>query len=556
MLKLHFKKIILTGLLPFSLITPAFGDDLEVTAVIDNVTVFLRGAEVTRVGMVTVPAGEHRLLLSDLPPGTDPARLRLTLGNSDIRLGNLQLEELFDSELVGEEEQRLQNELDELFFDRQGITDEIESANTQLRFLDSLASGAVGGQQAILASSELAELLETLASSSNQARQVIRDANQRIKLLDLEIEQKRLELSQVATRQRSQQLVTAVVEVSESATTDVSITYPVNQARWTWLYEARLDTETRNLELQRKVSVAQTTGENWDNVEINITTARPNQNTLTPELGSLLVDIFRPQPIALERSRLKERAPTVSSDSGIGEVIAIGSSIRRSDFNQASSITTYASVAASQYLVDFQIPGRVSIDADSQPQILPIDQRKIYVDLVTRVVPDRDSNAYLEARFTLEDTVPLQSGVMQLYRDGSFIGRRLAADFLPQEEVSLPFGQDERVRVETRPEQQESRGGGTFRRSAVDDHRVSYEVTSFHNLPIELEILARVPVSQNEAIEVETGDETTPYDEEDVDGNRGVVLWRRQAEQAQPIEIKHYYTVSYPRDDRLQYQDN
>jgi len=122
--------------------------------------------------------------------------------------------------------------------------------------------------------------------------------------------------------------------------------------------------------------------------------------------------------------------------------------------------------------------------------------------------------------------------------------------------VSLPFGQDERVRVEIRAEQQESREGGTFRRSAVDDHRVRYELTSFHGQPIELEILARVPVSQNQAIEVEAGDEATPYDEENLEGNRGVVLWRRQAQPNQTIEIKHYYSVTYPRDDRLQYLSN
>ena len=545
MLRRVIRKTTFVGLLSSTLLTSVYADDLEVTAIIDNVTVFLAGAEVTRVGTVTVPAGEHRLIISDLPARIDPARLRLTLGNSDIRLGNLQLEELHEGNLVGIEEQRLQDELDDLLFDRQGIADEIESANTQLRLLDSLASGAVGGQQASLSGSELTALLETMASSSNQARQVIRDANLRLRDTDRVIEQKRFELSQVATRQRSQQVVTATVEVDNPVSTEVSLTYPVNGASWTWLYEARLDTESRYLELQRKVSVTQTTGENWDNVEINITTARPNQNTQTPQLNSLLVDLYRPPIISLDRARAAQSAADDNLNLVLEEAATFGGIVKSS-----------ASVIASQYLVNFQIPGRVSIEANSQPQILPIDQRGIEVDLVTRVVPELDSSAYLEARFILEDTVPMQGGVMQLYRDGAFIGRRRVAGFLPQEEVSLPFGQDERVRVEIRAEQQESREGGTFRRSAVDDHRVRYELTSFHGQPIELEILARVPVSQNQAIEVEAGDEATPYDEENLEGNRGVVLWRRQAQPNQTIEIKHYYSVTYPRDDRLQYLSN
>ncbi|MBL4821818.1 MAG: mucoidy inhibitor MuiA family protein [Gammaproteobacteria bacterium] len=543
--RLVSNRVVIAGIMFSALLSPVYADDLEVTAIIDRVTVFRSGAEVTRTGTVSIPAGEHRLIITDLPPRIDPARLQMAVSNGEIRLGNLQLEELHEGDLVSVEEQSLQRELETLLFDRQGIVDETESANTQLKFLDSLASGAVGGQQTSLQGSELAALLTTLATSSIEARLVIRNANQQLQRIDREIEQKRFELNQVATRQHSRQVVTASVEASSAVSTEVSITYPVSRARWTWLYEARLDTETRNLELERKVSVTQTTGEDWVDVELNITTARPNQNTQTPQLGSLLVDIFRPQPLR-ERRDVAARAPSgLSVDAGFEE-IAVSDSF----------VSNFSEVSASQYLVDFKIPGRVSIDADSQPQILPIDRRGIEVDLVTRVVPELDTAAYLEARFTHEDTVPLQAGIMQLYRDGAFMGRRMVAEFLPMEEVSLPFGQDDRVRIETRAEQEQSRDGGTFRRSAVDDHRVRYELTSFHSQPIELEILARIPVSQNEAIEVEVGDEATPFDEENVDGKTGVVLWRRQAKPAETLEIKHYYNVRYPRDDRLKYQNN
>jgi uncharacterized protein (TIGR02231 family) len=205
-------------------------------------------------------------------------------------------------------------------------------------------------------------------------------------------------------------------------------------------------------------------------------------------------------------------------------------------------------------MVNFEIPGRVSIAADRQPQILPIDQRGGEVELVTRTVPEVDANAYLEARFTNDSAEPLQAGVMQFYRDGAFIGRRPVPGFQPQDEINLPFGQDERVRVEVFPEQQESRDGGTFRRTAVEDRRVRYQVTSFHNQAIDLEVLARIPVAQNEDIDVEISDEATPFDEEDVEGNRGVLMWERRAQPGEPIEIRHYFSIRYPQDERLDFR--
>ena len=144
---------------------------------------------------------------------------------------------------------------------------------------------------------------------------------------------------------------------------------------------------------------------------------------------------------------------------------------------------------------------------------------------------------------------------MQLYRDDVYIGRRFESALQAMEEVQLPFGQDERVRIETRLEPEETRDGGTFRRSAVDNRRVTFEVTSFHSAPIDLEIIARLPVPQNSAIDVSIDDEATPFDEENVDGVTGALMWQRTAQPAQPIEIRHFYSVSYPEDEQLQYQD-
>jgi len=529
----------------------ASAEDLDVVANINSVTVFMAGAEVTRTATVSIPAGQHRLIFSDLPPHIDPARLQLSLSNSDVLLGNLRLEEIHQGDLISLDEQRLQGELNDLWFSRQAIVDEVESANTQLTLLDSLASGAVGGQQVSLQSGDLTGLLSTLATSSRQARQVIREENQRLQQIDKEIEQKRFEISQVATQQQSQQLLTVSVDSANSAETEVSFSYPVAQAGWSWLYEARLDTEIRQLELYRRVSVVQTSGENWDNVELNITTSKPNENTQTPVLNSLLVDIYQPQPFQQERRRLLESAAGFALDDVIEEMASTGSANQ----NYAPAMKQFANVNASQYLVDFHLPGRVDIAADSQPQILPIDQRRLAVDLITRAIPELDQAAYLEARFTLEQEMPIQGGIMQLYRDGAFIGKRVVADFLPQEEISLPFGKDDRVRIETRAEAEESRHGGTFRRSASQDHRVRYELTSFHPQPIDIEVLARIPVSQNDAINVDISADATGFDEENVDGSTGVIMWRQQAEPTQTIEIKHFYTVKYPQDDRLSFQE-
>jgi uncharacterized protein (TIGR02231 family) len=516
---------------------PAWAADIDLSLPIDAVTVYLSGAEVTRRGTSNLPAGEHRLIISNLPPGIDPARLNLQILDTSVRLGSLQLEEIHTGDLVSEAELALQAELDDLLDRQMAINDEIAAANTQLKLLESLAAGG-GGSAEVPSGSELTALLQTLSTASGAARAVIRASNQQLRVLEREIEQKRFELSQVATRQRSQNAVTVSISVGNAVNTAVSLSYPVTNAGWNWLYEARLDTDSRRLELQRKVSVAQVTGEDWNNVAMTITTARPSANTQTPQLGSLLVDFRPPQTLMRLEARNAAAEQAVQS-------LAVP------DFDQR-----FMDVTASPYLVEFAIPGRVSLVANSQPQLFPADQRAVDVDLVVRTVPERDQNAYLEARFILEDSLPLQEGVMQFYRDGAFIGRRGVPEFLPRQSVSLPFGKDERVRVENFPEQEQSRSGGTLRRSALDDRRVRYVITSFHPEPIALEVLGRIPISQNNAIEVEVSRDATSADETAVDGNPGVLLWRRTTQPQEKVEIRHFYSISYPQDNQLWFQEN
>lgn len=532
--------------------SPLHAEDFTVVSTIDQVKVFPQGAEITRVATINLPSGSHRLIIDDLPPSIDPARLQLAIQGGSISMGNLQMEERFQTELVSAEERRLQEELDELRFELSAVNDEIASVNTQLKVIDSLASGALASDDAVVDGSGLTSLLQTVLSSSSSARTAIREANRSRQRLDQEIKQKQAELAQVATRNRSQEVLSVRVEVAAQSEAILGITYPMAAAGWELLYESRLDTATKQLQLQRKVAVEQYTGEPWEDVAIEITTATPSSNTQTPQLGSLLVDFYRaPPPRQLSRSsNLSSRL-----ESSTEEVLVTGSFIRGDAVTAASPAAAInAGVNATEYLVNFDVPGRVSVAANGALQIFHIDQRDVGVELITRTVPEVDATAYLEVRFNNDDNNPIQGGSMQLYRDGTYIGQQYVAEILPQEEVSLPFGVDDRVRVEVRSLPQESRDGGTFRRSAVKDHRTRYEITNFHADTIQLEVLGQIPVARNEAIEVEISDDASPADEVDVDGVSGVLMWKRLAAPNQTESILHAYSVSHPSDENLSYQ--
>src|SRR5690606_36931990 len=243
------------------------------------------------------------------------------------------LEQIHEGALVSPQEQQLQAELDVLLERQREITDEIASAQTQLTLLDSLASSR--SDQAFPAVADLAATLEVLATSGNAARSVIRDAERRLRTLEEEIGQKRFELSQVATQARTRQTLSISVAVDSTVNTSLAVTYPSANASWQWLYEARLDTETGYLELNRQASITQGSGEDWSAVSLTVSTGRSDQNTQAPDPTSLLVDIYDPQQANRE---LRMRAAPVAADS-VEEVVVTGNYINNN-----------AVVVASRYL--------------------------------------------------------------------------------------------------------------------------------------------------------------------------------------------------------------
>ncbi len=74
-----------------TLATPGIAADLTADAHIDHVTVYRRGAVVTRVAEVVVPAGSHRLIFRGLPADVDAKTLRVTMGGAGVQLGGIEV---------------------------------------------------------------------------------------------------------------------------------------------------------------------------------------------------------------------------------------------------------------------------------------------------------------------------------------------------------------------------------------------------------------------------------------------------------------------------------
>ena len=272
------------------------------------------------------------------------------------------------------------------------IQDDIATAETQLKLLDSIATTPSGGvSKPAIDATNLASVLTTISASSTSARAKVREAKLRLRDLDKDVAKLNADLQKIATQRKSTYEVRASIEAESPATSTVTIEYAIADAGWHWVYEARLDTSAKRVTLGRQVSVRQGSGENWRNATLTLTTARPAEDAMTPELFSLFVALD-------EDMDYRAMSVTRAAAPELSEIVVTGS--RRRD----------AELIATDYLAEYRIPGRVTLDADDEPRLYPVAEEAIAVDLVARVVPERQP-------------FRLSRGVVQVRRDCADAGR-------------------------------------------------------------------------------------------------------------------------------------
>ena len=522
---------------------PALAADLAVDAHLDHVTVYRQGAIVTRVAEVSVPAGSHRLIFRGLPADVDAKTLQVTLGGAGVQLGDIEVVRINEANFVSEPERELRRRIEEVGDQQAVLTDEVATAQNQLKLLDSLASDPAGSSnKAGVDATNLAAVLGTMATGESAARKRVREANLQLRVVARQKQQLEADLAKVATHSRRSTEVRAAVLASAAVTAGAAVSYTVPDASWGWIYQARLDTTKKQLVLDRQGSVSQGSGEDWKNVELTLTTALPAGDLRTPALGSLFVDLRAPEPPVAMRTYAVAAAvaPAPQSADGLQEVTVTGA--RRQT----------AAVAATDYVADYHVPSRVSVLADRQSRLFPIGENAFAVDLVARVVPSAGHEAHLEATFKYSEALPIEAGQLELYRDSAYVGEADTPAFLPGADVRMPFGVDERMRVTIRDEAGQTGQKGLLNRQTVKETRRRIDITNYHPTVIAVEVLDRIPISKNEDIHVDILKGATDPTVKDLDGNAGVWLWKLEPAPQQTVTIHQAYSIQYPAGRQLQ----
>ncbi|WP_027573160.1 mucoidy inhibitor MuiA family protein [Bradyrhizobium sp. WSM1743] len=528
--------------------SPSWAANVDATSTIDTVTVYPDGATVTRVISLDLASGDSTLVAKDFPLSLDPSSLRvegeagakLTIGTIDARPPKAappaNLSEL-DKRIEALRDQRA---------DLQGA---IDSANARRKFAQHFAEASPAGLGEKGEARPIAEWRAAFAAVAEEiatADTVIRDAARKQREIDRQIAELEAERSAKPPNK-----LEVRIDVASAAATKATlrVTYAVRNARWVPLYDARLDTGAKDrkpqLELVRRAEVTQSTGEDWANVTLGVSTVRISRGGSAPELSSLVAQYPQvPKPLALGTpSDLARPAPmTRQAQSLMPKVAEAAEPRERADEQQAVA-------EIGDFQATFKIPGRVSLGAAEGAKSLRIASVNVPADLAVRAAPVLDPTAFLEASFKQTDDTTLLPGKVAIYRDGIFVGRGKITASAKDEIVRLGFGADDKIKIERAVlKRNEGSAGLLVTTSKTDERAFKTTIRNGHDFLIKVAIEDQLPVSENEDIVVEMLPASTQPTATNIRDKRGVLEWSFDAKPGEIRDINFAWRVRWPKD--------
>lgn len=317
---------------------------------IASVIVFPRGARITRAADISLKPGEQEIVLLGFPTNIDAESLVAATEIPGAKITAVTSELSYSDNSSGREAaQELAMRIDD-------HGNKITAINKQIVDLGRYSSSLKSASQ-LLDETSTTLNIESAMRDADFIYDELQRIGAKIRQLKKELQREKLEQQIVASEHRklqsynqaSSRTVKLKVFAETSASGNVNISYGVSQASWRPSYDILVDASNKKTQLVAYGVVSQQTGEDWSNVPVTLSTARPSLSADLPEFKKVLIS---------ERFQAPKKSPgflgsyvsSSSFDSSPGKGTGTGSHARSAPVSREDAQRLVVSNARGNYV--------------------------------------------------------------------------------------------------------------------------------------------------------------------------------------------------------------
>ncbi len=539
---------------------------------IKDVLLYQDRATITRQIPINVKEGENTIVIENLSPVIDRSTIKMLIPDalkSKIEVLGIQTKDKSLAYIPKEEERQIHNEIIQETiklieeYDNESILNIERSLIEELSEYVSKATNQVVMDKEIL-TNKLTEVLNFINSRNKSTHKELydtllkkEDINERLNILIKQLNYIRTPVVKNLVD------VNVKIKVSnlnneQSINDEIGVSYSVRNIKWRTSYDARLietqDT-TYKVNLTCYANITQRTGEDWEDVKISLTTAKPSSAQI-PDIYPAYMEAHKRKVVQKTLQSSEEQIEDSFYFEGeeaeplLEEDLPESESTSPGERPESTDKPSYSEVSESTINKTYHLDGMHTVLSNGDAHTLTIFETELSTLLTYETVPKIVEYVYLKGKIKNDTAYPFLSGKLNIIRKSGYVGSGTMNYVAPGESFDMSFGIDEDVKVR--------------RICVLDDlkkdkvgfnqHRYfgyDIELKSFKDKSEQVSIKENIPVSELKEVKVRLKDKTTK--EYELDEKEGIVEWKVNINTGEKKHFLLYYEIEAPKSFNLKH---
>ena len=519
----------------------------QISAKLDRARVYFNGAALTHTASATLKSGSQEVIIDGLSPDIVLSSLKVKANGVLISASEFSKDYITPKE----ETARIKKLNDSLDYYNDLLNDAMNELTIHSQLLKLVTEGTQNNMNQKdhgVAIADITANMELYKTKATELQKSIDKDNKKIEKLEEAVDRLGKQILQDgnASKIRSGVLKLAI-SVPQNVNTVFTITYVTNKAKWVPCYDLNIPSMDKPIVLQAKAQVQQTTGINWDNVNLTLSTAQPNRSAEAPVFKAWFLQFVHQRIIpGMQVRKNSEGYETMASNTISYEAEGVAS-VDAMDARLAApqSMNDYININEQEFMVNYDIAVPYDIPGNGKWQLIDLNNYDIKANFKYYSAPKLSDLTYIVATLSDYGKYNLLPGEATVTFNDTYVGKTWIRPNDTEKEITLTLTTEPRVVVK-REKQRDFCSTKHVGNSTTETR--SYLITVRNNLTrsAKLTLKEQYPISNDKDIDVKLIEvkPTATYNKEDI----GVLTWDMELNAGETRTFVVTYSVKYPKD--------
>ncbi|MBF0533147.1 MAG: mucoidy inhibitor MuiA family protein [Candidatus Omnitrophica bacterium] len=545
-------------LLFLSVAGSAPADELRPVSTITDVVIYPDTGRVTREAQVDLKEGTHTVYFAGIKPFIDENFITVAgQGAARVKIYGAKVMAKYLTENADTRVKELEQKLEALSDQTVAEQAKLTVLESKRQFLESVKLFAAGQLPKDLVTTmpspenldkTLAFLnvnLTALETDKQQVNVTLRGLAKQIAAVSQELNKVR------GVANRSEQTVAVDLECGRTGNFTLRLAYMVGNVYWSPVYDARVEADSGKTLLAFGALIRQNSGEDWDDVKLTVSTAKPSIGGSMPQLDPWWL---RPRVARAERMFKTGRWKDAYQDTDrmvASNAVQYESLAALASPHEEKAQTAQAQPEARGTAVVYTIAKPVTIKADGNESRVPVTEQDLPSIFEYSTTPKLSPYAYLKAVAQNGEQDRLLAGPVNVFLNGDFVSRsQMEKTVAEGEKFNLYLGADEGVAVKR--DLLEEKTDDTFLGNIPSANQTTffaYKITveNHKKKEIKINVYDQIPVAQDDKIHVKDVKYSVKPSAENYLDRKGVNQWQMTLKPGEKQVIAYSFIVEHPR---------